>query len=57
MANAGIIGLLVFNAAMLYFIVVLLRRIEKKIDVSEFWKELLDAKVKSIIYKELKIKK
>lgn len=49
--ESAIIGLLVFEGFALFVIIILLMRITRKIDMSVYWKELLDAKVKAIIYK------
>ncbi len=48
----AIIGLLIFESIALLVIVLLLINIKKKIDMSEFWKELLDAKIKNMVYKK-----
>jgi len=47
----ALIILTAFESLLLCLVIVVLMRIEKKIDTSEFWKEMLDAKVRSIVYK------
>ena len=49
--ESAIIGLLIFEGLALFVIIILLIRITRKIDMGPVWKEMLDAKVKAIIYK------
>ncbi len=49
--ESAIIGLLIFDGFALFVIIILLIRITRKIDMGPVWKELLDNKVKAIIYK------
>ena len=48
MLNVWIILILIINSIAMIGILVLLIRIEKKIDMSGYWKETLDKKVRAI---------